>query len=89
MYEFLIEEKLGKKLNKLYNKDISTYLALMKKIEEIISTESLEHYKNLKYPLQEYKRVHIRKSFVLVFKFDSSKNKVLFFDFEHHDEIYR
>jgi mRNA-degrading endonuclease RelE of RelBE toxin-antitoxin system len=60
----------------------------MKKIEEILSNEDLDHYKNLRVPLQNFKRVHVRGPFVLTFKYIKSEDKIVFYDFDHHDYIY-
>lgn len=88
MYTYLIEDKLNQKLIKFFKKDRSTYDVLIKKFQEIINCNNIDHYKNLKYPLQEFKRVHIRGSLVLIFKFIKSENKLIFFDINHHDKIY-
>ena len=89
MREFSIEEKLKKTLVKLFRKDRVTYEILMRKIEEILSCKDVAHYKNLKSPLQEFKRVHVRGPFILTFKYVESKDKVVFYDFDHHDYIYK
>ncbi len=89
MREFSIEENLRKKLKKLSRKDIAAYTQVMGKIEEIISCRDVNHYKNLRKPLQEFKRVHIRGSSVLVFKYDNISDKIEFYDLDHHDTIYR
>ncbi len=34
------------------------------------------------------RRVHIGKSFVLVFEIIEKENKVIFLDLDHHDNIY-
>ena len=47
-----------------------------------------EHYKNLRYGLKDKKRVHVG-NFVLVFKLVKEENKIIFLDFDHHDNIYR
>jgi len=49
---------------------------------------SIGHYKNLRYGLREFKRVHVGKHFVLTFKVDVASNFILFVDFDHHDRIY-
>jgi mRNA-degrading endonuclease RelE of RelBE toxin-antitoxin system len=89
MHNFVIEDGLKKSLIKLFKKDKVTYEILMKKIEEIISTQDISHYKNLRKPLQDFKRVHVRGPFVLTFKYIESENKILFYDFDHHDYIYK
>jgi len=88
MRDFLVEEDLRKALQKLVKKDKVMYEAVMKKLEEIISCSDVDHYKNLRKPLQEFKRVHIKGSFVLLFKYISSEDKIIFFNLDHHDNIY-
>lgn len=76
-------------IKKLFKKDKSRYEILMKKIEQIVSSDdfTIEHYKNLRHDLSDRKRVHIDKSFVLTFKYDKAKKFILFEDFDHHDNI--
>ena len=88
MREFSLEEGLRKVLQKIAKKDKVMHEAVMKKIEEIISCEDVNHYKNLRAPLQEFKRVHIKSSFVLIFKYLASEDKIIFFKLDHHDNIY-
>jgi YafQ family addiction module toxin component len=87
-YDF--SDELKEALEKLFKKDRTTYQALMKKITEITSREAheLEYYKNMRYELSDYKRAHIAKSFVLLFKVDKKNNFILFDRFDHHDNIY-
>jgi len=89
MREFSIEENLKRTLKKLSKKDISAYKALIGKIEEILTCADVDHYKNLRNPLQDFKRVHIKGSFVLIFKYVRSDDKVTFYDYDHHDKIYK
>jgi len=88
MYNHEVIPYLQKILNRLSKKDKSAYGQVLKKIEEIINSPDVEHYKNLRYDMKEYKRVHIG-SFVLVFKFDKASNLIKFEDFDHHDVIYK
>jgi len=89
MHNYFFEEKLKKKLLILYKKDAKRYSILMKKIEEIITLDNIEHYKNLRSPLQNFKRVHINSHFVLVFKYEKNNDAIYFYDFDHHDNIYK
>lgn len=84
------EIKIGlkKKLAKLERSDKKTYNKILKKIEEIINAPNIDHYKNLRYNLKTFKRVHIGH-FVLIFSYDKSKDIACFQDFEHHDKIYQ
>lgn len=85
MREFEFSDHLKKILNKLYKKDRATYEALMNKVDEIVNSPNLDHYKNLRYNMKDSKRVHIGH-FVLVFRLVG--NKIYFDDFDHHDNIY-
>ena len=87
MYNYEIRPNLQKILTKLFKKDNQTRERIIKKIQEIINSNSIEHYKNLKHDLKDYKRVHIKES-VLIFSFNQSKNLIIFEDFDHHDKIY-
>ncbi|MEK6892230.1 MAG: addiction module toxin RelE [Nanoarchaeota archaeon] len=89
MREFSIEENLKKTLVKLSSRDKETYNALMSKMDEVLTCDDVNHYKNLRKPLQHLKRVHVKGPFVLTFKYLESEDKVLFYDFDHHDNIYR
>lgn len=84
MYRILIEEKLHAFLKKLYKKDRIRYESCMKKIEEIVKNP--EHYKPLRYDMKGIRRVHVAKSFVLIFKIEG--DSVKFLDLEHHDKVY-
>jgi len=88
MSEFEIKPELYKKLVKLSKKNKNAYETVMKKIKEVVSAYSVEHYKNLRYDMKDSKSVHIGH-FVLVFSYDKSKDFVYFEDFDHHDNIYK
>jgi len=88
MRDFLVEEGLRKTLHKLTKKDKVMYEAVIKKFDEILSCADVAHYKNLRAPMQEFKRVHIKGSFVLIFKYLPSEDKIIFFELDHHDNIY-
>jgi mRNA-degrading endonuclease RelE of RelBE toxin-antitoxin system len=87
MRKFDIKPELEKKLIKIFKKDKLIYERIMKKIEEVITSGDLEHYKNLRKNMKESKRVHIGH-FVLVFSYNKSNDFVSFEDFDHHDNIY-
>jgi mRNA-degrading endonuclease RelE of RelBE toxin-antitoxin system len=59
----------------------------MNKIQEIINTGDIEHYKNLRFDMKHSKRVHIGHC-VLVFSYDKSMDFVSIEDYDHHDTIY-
>ncbi len=86
-YNLEIRPSLDSKLNKLHKKNRKQYEIIMKKVEEIIKNP--QHYKNLRVPLQNWKRVHIDGSFVLTFSVDENRKTVILEDYEHHDKIYK
>lgn len=90
MFDFNLTDELKIKLKKLNKKDKKKSIIINKKIKEIVSCniETIDHYKNLRYDLKEYKRVHIDKHFVLIFKVDKQNNFILFVNFDHHDNVY-
>ncbi len=89
MRDYYFEEKLKKKLSIVLKKDPRRYKILVKKIEEIIVSDNIDHYKNLRKPLQNFKRIHIDAHFVLVFKYEKNEDVIYFYDFDHHDKIYK
>lgn len=48
MREYLISDRLHKKLKKISKKDKIFHENILKKIEEIINSDQIEHYKNLR-----------------------------------------
>jgi|TARA_B100001971_G_C18159041_1_gene520331 YafQ family addiction module toxin component len=87
MYSFDIKEQLDKKFQKLSKKNPTQLKIIHNKIQEVI--QNPQHFKNLRKPFQRYKRVHIDKSFVLIFSVDEENKKVIFEEFDHHDRIYQ
>ncbi len=86
MFTIEFSKELTRKMTKIQKKNAVMFEAIIKKIGEI--KENPEHYKPLRYDLTGYRRVHLMKSFVLVFKIDHINNKIIFEDFDHHDNIY-
>lgn len=90
MFDFDLTDELRVKISKLAKKDKKKIEIINKKIKEIVNCDrnSIQHYKNLRHDLKEFKRVHIDSHFVLIFKVDLQNNFILFSDFDHHDKIY-
>jgi YafQ family addiction module toxin component len=90
MYSIITSDTLDKKLAKLVKKDKEQFEMIQKKVEEITNSDSIaiQHYKNLRAPLNHLKRVHILKSFVLTFSVDEKNKTITLEDYEHHDKIY-
>ena len=91
MFDFNLTDELNLIIEKLGKKDKKSSEIINKKIKQIINSDfvSIQHYKNLRHDLKEFKAVHIDSSFVLIFKVDIAKNFILFADFDHHDKIYK
>jgi mRNA-degrading endonuclease RelE of RelBE toxin-antitoxin system len=87
VHNWKISEHLIEVMRKLSKKDKSLYEQLLNKIEEIKNCYNVEHYKNLRYNLEDSKRAHVGH-FVLVFQYDKSTDTINFDDFDHHDVIY-
>ena len=88
MYNFDVSENLEKILNKLSKKDKDLYNQILKKIDEVIHSETIGHYKNLRYNMKDSRRVHIGH-YVLIFQYKKEEDIILFDDFDHHDNIYK
>jgi len=90
-FSFDLSDELKVKIRVLAKKDKKTAEIINKKIKQIANSDgtTIEHYKNLRYELKEYKRAHISKSFVLMFKVFKKENFILFDRFDHHDNIYK
>ncbi len=65
-----------------------THDIILNKIQEIVTCEDVNHYKNLRKPEQHLKRVHIHKSFVLKFEHITADDTVIFWSYDHHDDAY-
>jgi len=90
-FSFGLSDELKAEIKILAKRDKKTCEILNKKIKEIANSDevTIEHYKNLRYDLNEYKRSHIAKSFVLMFKVFKKENFILFDKFKHHDDAYK
>ena len=73
--QYEIHPDLDKTLAKLSKKDPKQFEILLKKIEEVIKSDP-----------SHYKRVHVKSSFVLLFRHEESK--IIFRYYDHHDNIY-
>ncbi len=73
-----------KNIGKLKGQELKNVL---KKIDDILLSQELDHYKNLRYDLKKYKRVHVNDSYVILFF--GNDNIVYFVDYNHHDNMYK
>ena len=86
MYSLRISPEMDSIFSKLVKKNRKQYEVIMKKVQEII--ENPQHYKNLRGPLQLFKRVHIDKHFFLLYSVDEDNKTITLEYFDHHDNVY-
>lgn len=87
MYQLYISETLEAKLNRLEKSDKNTLIIISKNVREIQNDPY--HFKPLRHDLKGIRRVHIKKSFVLIYEILESEKTVRLLDFDHHDKIYK
>ena len=88
MFTYDISDILRAKLEKLSRKDKILAQICYKKIQEIINRDekTINAYKNLRSPLNEYKRIHLTGNYILLFAVKG--NQILFVDIKHWDDVF-
>jgi mRNA interferase RelE/StbE/toxin YoeB len=86
MFKTEFSKELTKKMEKLKKKNKILAEAVFKKMREIEADP--KHHKPLRYELKGYRRVHVMRSFVLTFRIDNANKRLIFEDFDHHDNVY-
>jgi len=84
IYTRPIIDKIFLKLGKKNPKQLEI---IYKKIKEIV--QNPHRYKNLRAPLNNWKRIHIDKHFVLAFSIDEKNKIIILEDYDHHDNVYK
>lgn len=87
MYTLSASEHLDRIFLKLSKKDPLQFQILKKKIKNIL--ENPYQFKPLRGDMKGRRRVHVGKSFVLVYGILEDEKIVKLIDYEHHDKIYR
>ena len=88
MYSLEVKEEVDRIFKKLSKKNPKQLSIINKKIEEI--RENPNHiYKFLRKPLQSFNRVHIDRSFVLIFKVEHERKAVVIYYYDHHNNVYK
>jgi YafQ family addiction module toxin component len=82
-YDLFILPACKKEIDKACKNNAPLKDSLSKKIQEI--RENPFHYKPLRNDLHGMRRVHIQKSFVLIFGVDENEKSVTLISFSHHD----
>ena len=87
MYGLIILPVVDRIFKKLEKKDKKQLLAINKKIRQLQENPYLG--KPLHFPLQNMRRVHILKSFVLIYDIQEKEKTITIRDYDHHDNIYK
>jgi len=87
VYKLAIKENLDRKFKKLKKKDREMLVLIDRKVQEIL--DNPYRFKPLRKPLQNKRRVHIGRSFVLIYEVNEDEKIVTLLDFDHHDNIYK
>ena len=86
MYDLEVRENVDRIFIKLAKKDRVSFEYITKKIKEI--RENPYHFKPLRAPMQNFRRVHIG-NFVLIYSIDENRKTIIIEKYEHHDNVYR
>lgn len=87
MYNLKVKPQLDKTFSKMGKRERRQLEIIYKKVKEIL--QNPKHYKNLRSPLEDWKRIHVDKHFVLAFSVNENTKTVTLEDYDHHDNIYR
>lgn len=87
MYDLFIKPTADRIFRKMSKRDKERSMMVHKKVLEI--RENPHHgYKHLRRPLEDFYRVHIDSSYVLIFSIDHAERSVTLYYFGHHDSVY-
>lgn len=89
MLNYDLSDKLQKKLEKLLRKNPQLVRMFYNKVQEIIThnEKTVNTYKNLRFPYHKYKRIHLTRNFILIFRV--RKRTVQFTDILRREEAYK
>jgi len=86
MYSLATKPNVDKIFSKLKKKNPKQLHIIFKKIEQIV--ENPYHFKPLKGDMKGARRVHIDKSFVLIYEVNEKNKVIKILDYDRHDKIY-
>ena len=89
MFTYDITDVLRKKLKKLGKKDRVLAQTFYRKLQEVIKRDekTINSYKNLKSPMNDFKRIHLTDNYILLFKVENKH--IVFVDIKHWDQVYK
>ncbi len=85
-YNLELDEACRNEMRKLCRRNTVLEGALKKKIRQIL--EMPYHFKPLRKPLQNKRRVHVLNCFVLIYEIIEETKSVRLLKFSHHDDAY-
>lgn len=85
-YALDISHEADKKFKKLRRKNKKQLEIIDNKVQQILKNPY--HFKPLRGDIYGARRVHIGKSFVLIYEIDEKNKVVRILDYDHHDKIY-
>ena len=85
-YDLKARKHVDKIFAKMGKKEKHNLEIIYRKLEEVC--EKPEKFKPLNAPMQNLRRVHVLKSFVITYSIDESERTVWIEDYAHHDEVY-
>ena len=85
-YNLEVRKHVDKLFAKMAKREKHTLEIIYKKLEEVC--EDPEKFKPLGVPMQNLRRVHVLKSFVITYSIDEATHTVWIEDYAHHDDVY-
>lgn len=85
-YALLISDDCQDQIRKHCKKNSVLEQAISKKVNQILSDSY--HFKPLRAPLSNKRRVHILGCFVLIYEIEENSKSVILLRFAHHDDAY-
>lgn len=86
MYDLKIKPDLDSKLDKLAEENKKQVEIILSKVNEILKNP--HRYKNLRAPLNNWKKEYVDHYFVLIFSVDEKSKSVTLEDYDYYDNIY-
>jgi len=87
LYRLDIADDVYKRLSKLNAKDPELLRKIYKKVGQI--RRYPYHFKPLRSPFQNKRRVHVGGSFVIIYEIEETEKLIKLIAFDHHDKAYR
>ncbi len=85
-YELKVRKHVDRLFTKMARRDRRNLEIIYRKLGEVC--EDPEKFKPLNAPMQNLRRVHVLKSFVIFYSIDETAHAVWIEDYDHHDNVY-